>query len=57
MKKNIILSAALMLFGLTAQAQTQITFDSQDFKAIRVYDTWDKSPRTKGSKKPKKSKN
>ena len=44
MKKNIILSAALMLFGLTAQAQTQITFDSQDFKAIRVYDTWDKSP-------------
>ena len=44
MKKNIILSAALMFFGLTAQAQTKITFDSQDYKAISVYDSWEESP-------------
>ena len=44
MKKNIILSAALMFFGLTAQAQTKITFDSDDYKAIGVYDSWEKSP-------------
>ena len=44
MKKNIILSAALMFFGLTAQAQTKITFDSDDYKAISVYDSWEKSP-------------
>ncbi len=46
MKKNIILSAALMLFGLTAQAQTTISFDSEDkdYKAIGVYDAWEESP-------------
>ena len=44
MKKNIILSAALMFFGLTAQGQTKITFDSDDYKAIGVYDSWEKSP-------------
>ena len=44
MKKNIILSAALMFLGTTAQAQTSITFDSEDFKAISVYDAWADSP-------------
>ena len=44
MKKNIILSAALMFLGLTAQAQTKITFDSQDYEAISVYDSWEESP-------------
>ncbi len=44
MKKNIILSAALMFFGLTAQAQTKISFDSEDYKAISVYDAWEGSP-------------
>ena len=44
MKKNIILSAALMFFGLTAQAQTTISFDSEDYKAIGVYDAWEESP-------------
>ena len=44
MKKNIILSAALMLFGLTAQAQTQISFENEDYKAISVYDSWAESP-------------
>ena len=44
MKKNIILSAALLFFGLTAQAQTTISFDSEDYKAISVYDAWEGSP-------------
>lgn len=44
MKKNIILSAALMSFGLSAQAQHSITFDSQDYQSIGVYDTWEASP-------------
>ena len=44
MKKNIILSAALMFFGLTAQAQTTITFDTDDYEAISVYDSWEESP-------------
>ncbi|MBR3612837.1 MAG: hypothetical protein IKL54_06030 [Bacteroidaceae bacterium] len=44
MKKNIILSAALVFFGLTAQAQTTITFDSEDYKSISVYDSWAGSP-------------
>ena len=44
MKKNIILSAALMFFGLTAKAQTTITFDAEDYKAIGVYDMWEESP-------------
>ena len=44
MKKNFILSAALMLSAFTAQAQTSITFDSEDYKAISVYDAWADSP-------------
>ena len=46
MKKNIILSAALMLFAFIAQAQTTITFDSAepDYEALRVYDSWEESP-------------
>ena len=41
MKKIILL--ALILTGLTAAAQT-ITFDTNDYKAIGVYDTWAESP-------------
>ena len=44
MKKNIILSAALMLFGLTAQAQTQISFENEFYKAISFYDSWAEMP-------------
>ena len=45
MKKiNILLSAALMFFGLTAKAQTTITFDTEDYKEIGVYDMWEQSP-------------
>ena len=44
MKKNIILSAALMFSALTASAQTTITFDTNDYKKISVYDQWEQSP-------------
>ena len=45
MKKiNILLSAALMFFGLTAKAQTTITFDTEDYAGISVYDKWEESP-------------
>ncbi|MBR5860294.1 MAG: hypothetical protein IKY71_02995 [Bacteroidaceae bacterium] len=44
MKKNILLSAALMFLGLTSSAQTTITFDSEDYKSISVYDKWEESP-------------
>ena len=43
-KTTILLSAALMFFGLTAKAQTTITFDSDDYKKIGVYDMWEESP-------------
>ena len=44
MKKSFLLSAALMFFGFTASAQTAITFDSDDYKKISVYDSWEESP-------------
>ena len=34
----------MMFFGLTAKAQTTITFDAEDYKAIGVYDKWEESP-------------
>ena len=43
-KRNILLSAALMFFGLTATAQTTITFDTEDYASISVYDKWEESP-------------
>ena len=43
-KTTILFSAALMFFGLTAKAQTTITFDTEDYKAIGVYDMWEESP-------------
>ena len=33
-----------MFLGLTSSAQTTITFDSEDYKSIAVYDKWEKSP-------------
>ena len=42
--KKIIFSAALMFGGLTTSAQTTITFDSDDYKSISVYDSWTQSP-------------
>ena len=43
-KTSILLSAALMFFGLTAKAQTTITFDTEDYAGIGVYDKWEESP-------------
>ena len=34
----------MMFFGLTAKAQTTITFDTEDYKSIGVYDKWEESP-------------
>lgn len=48
MKKNILFSAALMFLSLASSAQTTITFDSQDYKSISVYDKWEESPFRKG---------
>ena len=44
MKKNILFSVALMFLSLASSAQTTITFDSEDYKSISVYDKWEKSP-------------
>ena len=33
-----------MFLGLTSSAQTTITFDSEDYKSISVYDKWEESP-------------
>ena len=30
--------------GMTASAQTSITFDTKDYANIRVYDPWEESP-------------
>lgn len=44
MKRNILFSAALMFLSLASSAQTTITFDSEDYKSISVYDKWEESP-------------
>lgn len=49
MKKNILFSAALMFLSLASSAQTTITFDSEDYKSISVYDKWEESPFRKGT--------
>ena len=40
--KNLF-AAGLLTLPLAAQAQT-ITFDSDDYKAVGVYDSWEQSP-------------
>lgn len=42
--KNRIPALIFAAFSLTAAAQTTITFDTQDYKNIGVYDTWEESP-------------
>ena len=44
MKKNILFLAALMFLSLASSAQTTITFESEDYNSIAVYDKWEKSP-------------
>ncbi len=41
--KNIFALAALAL-PMFASAQTEITFETEDYKSIGVYDTWEESP-------------
>ena len=41
--KNIFALAALAL-PMFSSAQTEITFETQDYKSIGVYDTWEESP-------------
>ena len=48
MKKNILFSAALMFLSLASSAQTTITFDTEDYKSISVYDKWEESTFRKG---------
>ena len=48
--KNIFALAALAL-PLFASAQTEITFETGDYKSIGVYDTWEESPFRKGTLK------
>ena len=43
-KNKYILPAVLSLMGMTASAQTSITFDTQDYAKISVYDPWEESP-------------
>lgn len=47
-KTKYILSAALLPAALTAMAQTAVTFDTEDYRSIGVYDQWAESPFTKG---------
>ena len=41
--KNIFALAALAL-PMFASAQTEVTFETQDYKSVGVYDTWEASP-------------
>lgn len=42
--KNRIFTLALSALALTAVAQTSVTFDTEDYKKVGVYDTWELSP-------------
>ncbi len=44
MKLKNIFSFAVMLLPVVTMAQTSITFDTDDYKSIGVYDTWEESP-------------
>ena len=42
--KNKILTLVFAAMSVTVAAQTTITFDSNDYKSVGVYDTWEESP-------------
>lgn len=48
MKNRYIFSALLLAMGMIADAQTSITFDTEDYAKIGVYDTWEESPFRRG---------
>ena len=43
-KKFIFSAFALLAMGLGASAQTTISFETEDYKSIGVYDQWTESP-------------
>ncbi len=51
MKLKNIFALAALAFPMFASAQTEITFDTQDYKSIGVYDTWEASPFRTGALK------
>lgn len=42
--KNTLFTAVMICIGMAASAQTRITFDSDDYARISVYDQWTESP-------------
>ncbi len=44
MKPSNILVLAAFALACTATAQTSISFETEDYKSLGVYDTWEKSP-------------
>lgn len=44
MKKKYIFSAVMLAMAMTVTAQTTITFDTDDYGTIGVYDQWSESP-------------
>ena len=50
-KKFIFSAFALLAMGLGASAQTTISFETEDFKSIGVYDQWSESPFRTGALK------
>lgn len=44
MKFRNILALACVALPMLATAQSEITFETQDYKSIGVYDTWEESP-------------
>ena len=51
MKLKNIFALACMAVPMLASAQTEITFETQDYKSIGVYDTWEQSPFRTGALK------
>ncbi len=44
MKLKNIFALAALIFPAATMAQTQISFETEDYKALGVYDTWEASP-------------
>ncbi|MBR6648485.1 MAG: hypothetical protein IKL29_03805, partial [Bacteroidaceae bacterium] len=44
MKYRKFIALAALALPMVAFAQTEITFETQDYKSLGVYDTWEASP-------------
>lgn len=49
MKNKYILSAALLPMAVASMAQTTISFDTEDYQSVGVYDQWVESPFSLGT--------